>query len=205
LSITGDAAPKAKVLSISGDTTSKLETAGKTKVLTIGATAPASAAKENVDKEVPDAGVKVVAAKAIEKTGGPVAAQASSGKTSPTPSSGRNSPSRTEARAAREADAVAKEQAAEVDEEVLAEIYGKEHVNVIFLGRKLAVGSSSTILTSNIRSCRCGQINSWRLYIVRDWHGRRADNGKIQARSEGAGPRDMVSIMGFGFDKRRAL
>jgi len=36
--------------------------------------------------------------------------------------------------AAREADLVAKEQAADVDEELLQEMYGKEHVNVIFLG-----------------------------------------------------------------------
>ncbi|KAF2494905.1 hypothetical protein BU16DRAFT_527861 [Lophium mytilinum] len=134
LSITGDA-PKAKVLSISADPATKVETSGKTKVLSIGLSAtPASAAKENVDKEAPDAGAKVAAAKAIEKTGEPPAAKAATGKSSPTPSSGRNSPSRGEARAAREADAVAKEQAAEVDEEVLAEIYGKEHVNVIFLG-----------------------------------------------------------------------
>ena len=34
----------------------------------------------------------------------------------------------------REVDAVAKEQAADVDEEILEEIYGKEHVNLIFIG-----------------------------------------------------------------------
>lgn len=137
LSIGGDTAPKAKVLSISGDTTPKTESPGKTKVLSIGAAStpsgPASAAKENVDKEAPAAGAKVTAAKAIEKTGKPTGAAASSGRTSP--SSGRSSPSRAESKAAaREADAVAKEQAANIDEETLAEMYGKEHVNVIFLG-----------------------------------------------------------------------
>ena len=137
LSIGGDTAPKAKVLSISGDTTPKTESAGKTKVLSIGAAStpsgPTSAAKENVDKEAPAAGAKVTATKAIEKTGGPTGAAASSGRTSP--SSGRNSPSRAESKvSAREADAVTKEQAVDVDEETLAEMYGKEHVNVIFLG-----------------------------------------------------------------------
>lgn len=34
----------------------------------------------------------------------------------------------------REVDAVAKEQVADVDEEILEEIYGKEHVNLIFIG-----------------------------------------------------------------------
>ncbi|KAF1981528.1 hypothetical protein K402DRAFT_342144 [Aulographum hederae CBS 113979] len=133
LSITGDA-PKAKVLSITGDTP-KLETAGKTKVLSIGVPAApaASTAKDNVDKAVPEAGTKVAAAKAIEKTGEPT--PKASGKSSPTPSSGRNSPSRAEAIAAKkEADAVTKEQELDVDEETLAMMYGKEHVNVIFMG-----------------------------------------------------------------------
>ena len=53
----------------------------------------------------------------------------------PTPSvSGRSSPSAAEVREAkREVDAVIKEQAAQVDEEVLEEVYGKEHVNIIFM------------------------------------------------------------------------
>lgn len=80
-----------------------------------------------------DAGTKVTAAKAIEKTG--QTTKSSSGKTSPTPSSGRSSPSRAAAKAAsRNADAVADEQAADVDDETLNEIYGKEHVNIIFIG-----------------------------------------------------------------------
>ncbi|KAK5123487.1 translation termination factor GTPase eRF3 [Meristemomyces frigidus] len=109
------------------------KTAGGSKVLSIGIppAAPA-AAKDNVDKAEPAAGAKVSAAKAIEKTGEPTPAV--SGNTSPT-ASGRSSPSRAEQKAeARKADLVAQEQAQEVDEDTLEEMYGKEHVNVIFLG-----------------------------------------------------------------------
>ena len=78
-------------------------------------------------------GAKVTAAKAIEKTDSPAASQNS--KTSSSPSTGKPSPTPAENRAAqREADAVAKEQAADVDEEILEEVYGKEHVNIIFIG-----------------------------------------------------------------------
>ncbi|KAL2162188.1 hypothetical protein VTH06DRAFT_7101 [Thermothelomyces fergusii] len=129
----------AKVLSIGGDAPKP-----KAKVLSLGATAPA---KEEPKKEEPkkeetmkdeakkegtaEAAAKVTATKAIEKTD----SKAASGKTSPTPSSGRSSPSRAAARAAmRDADAVEKEQTADVDEETLKEIYGKEHVNIIFIG-----------------------------------------------------------------------
>lgn len=133
------APPKAKVLSISADTaTPKVEKTGQTKVLSIGATAPASSTtKQDVNKAAPEAGAKVAAGKALDKTGEATNADATTttGKTSSAPSSGRNSPSRAEQKAAaREADAVAKEQAADVDEETLNAVYGKEHVNVIFLG-----------------------------------------------------------------------
>jgi peptide chain release factor subunit 3 len=133
----------AKVLSIGGDAKPKA------KVLSIGATAPA---KEEPKKEEPkkeetkkeevkkaeakkegtaEAAAKVTAAKAIEKTD----SKAASGKTSPTPSSGRSSPSRGASKGVtRDADAVEKEQAADVDDETLKEIYGKEHVNIIFIG-----------------------------------------------------------------------
>lgn len=127
------------MLSLAADTTApKVEKAGQTKVLSIGSTAPSpsqSQAKKEAEKgkDTPEAGAKVTAKVAIEKTK-PVA-ETSSGKISPTPSSGRNSPSRAEQRAAaREADAVAKEQVEAVDEATLQEMYGKEHVNVIFLG-----------------------------------------------------------------------
>ncbi|KAK8190397.1 P-loop containing nucleoside triphosphate hydrolase protein [Phyllosticta capitalensis] len=150
LSIGGDGSTKVesaggtKVLSVGGESP-KLEKAGATKVLSIGTPAPSdnkSAAKAAADKDkgAPEAGKKVTAAKAIEKTGeaaGPAAAaeKASSGKTSPTPSTGRSSPTRAEIKAAKQqADMVAQEQSADVDEETLADMYGKEHVNVIFLG-----------------------------------------------------------------------
>jgi peptide chain release factor subunit 3 len=135
LSISGDA-PKAKVLSISGD-------APKAKVLSIGSTsAPAAAKKESAPAtKSAEEGAKATAVKAIEKTGESATPKSTgSGRTSPTPSSGRDSPTPAEIRAEkaekqaqREADAVAKEIEA-VDEEVLAEVFGKEHVNVIFIG-----------------------------------------------------------------------
>lgn len=120
-----DGAPK--VLSIGGDAPKP-----KAKVLSIGATAPVK--KEEPAKEpAAQEGAKVTAAKAIEKT--EKAGAGASGKTSPTPSSGRSSPSRAaEKKAVRDADIVEKEQAADVDEETLKEIYGKEHVNIIFIG-----------------------------------------------------------------------
>ncbi|KAA8565579.1 hypothetical protein EYC84_009431 [Monilinia fructicola] len=116
-----DGAPK--VLSIGGDAPKVLSIGGdapkpKAKVLSIGTPTPAK-------KEEP------------KKQAAPAPASAEAGaKTSPTPSSGRSSPSRTGAAkaAARAADAVEQEQAADVDEETLKEIYGKEHVNIIFIG-----------------------------------------------------------------------
>ncbi|GKT44071.1 eukaryotic peptide chain release factor GTP-binding subunit [Colletotrichum spaethianum] len=123
----------AKVLSIGGDAPKP-----KAKVLSIGGTVPP---KKEEKKEEPtkesgaaaaEAGAKATATKAIEKTG---ASTTKSGKTSPSPSSGRSSPSAGEKKAAaRDVDAVQKEQTADVDEATLKEIYGKEHVNIIFIG-----------------------------------------------------------------------
>ncbi|ESZ94298.1 eukaryotic peptide chain release factor GTP-binding subunit [Sclerotinia borealis F-4128] len=136
-----DGAPK--VLSIGGDAPKVLSIGGdapkpKAKILSIGNPTPAK--KEESKKEATpssaEAGAKVIAAKAIEKTEKTPAA--ASGNASPTPSSGRSSPSRTGTgaakAAARAADAVEQEQAADVDDETLKEIYGKEHVNIIFIG-----------------------------------------------------------------------
>ncbi len=138
----------AKVLSIGGDAP-KPKAA---KVLSIGMPAapkdepqqpkaePKESKKSNEDAAAEkgasaDAGAKVAATKAIEKTGESTKpSKTASGKTSPTPSSGRSSPSRDVKGPTRDADAVANEQAADVDDETLKEIYGKEHVNVIFLG-----------------------------------------------------------------------
>ena len=125
-----DGPPIVKTLSIGAE---KPATApAKTKVLSIGV--PAPAAPESKKDASAEDGAKMTAAKAIEKTREPTTG--TNGNTSPSPSSGRSSPSATETtrQEKREADAVAKEQAAAVDEEVLEEVYGKEHVNLIFIG-----------------------------------------------------------------------
>lgn len=127
-----------KVLSIGGDTSAPKP---KTKVLSIGGAAAAPKKDESPKAEpsnTPEAGKKATATKAIEKTGEKAgkaaAAGKTSGKSSPT-ASGRNSPTAGEKKpTAREIDAVQKEQAADVDEDTLKEIYGKEHVNIIFIG-----------------------------------------------------------------------
>ncbi|KAK5166836.1 translation termination factor GTPase eRF3 [Saxophila tyrrhenica] len=135
----GGAAP-VKTLSLSASDTGaaapKVEkSAGGAKVLSLGAsTPPAAKPKEESKPAEPTGGKKVTAAKAIEKTGESAPATEKSGNTSPT-ASGRSSPSRADAKfEQRKADLVAKEQEKEVDEEALSELYGKEHVNVIFLG-----------------------------------------------------------------------
>lgn len=142
------APPKAKVLSIGATSSS---TAPKTKVLSVGAPAPAPAAKTETASKgdskgaaAAEAGAKVTAAKAVDKTDKKADSKAaSSGKSSPTPSGGRSSPGRSSpargaeaAKATRDANAVAKQQAADVDEATLKEIYGekREHVNVVFIG-----------------------------------------------------------------------
>ncbi|KAI0019144.1 hypothetical protein F4780DRAFT_459366 [Xylariomycetidae sp. FL0641] len=130
-----------KVLSIGGDPP-KAKPAGGTKVLSIGVPTPPKdePKKEDTaaDKEpTAEDGTKATAAKAIEKTGEstkPTKSKSGSGKTSPTPSSGRSSPSRGGKGAGKNADAVANDQAADVDDDTLKEIYGKEHVNIIFIG-----------------------------------------------------------------------
>ncbi|KAI0509690.1 P-loop containing nucleoside triphosphate hydrolase protein [Xylaria bambusicola] len=132
LSIGGDAAkPKAaKVLSIGMPAAPKDEPK-EPKAEPKAATEDGAAEKNTAA----DAGAKATATKAIEKTGESTkTSKTASGKTSPTPSSGRSSPSRGAKGASRDADAVMNEQTADVDEETLKEIYGKEHVNVIFLG-----------------------------------------------------------------------
>ncbi|KAF5014174.1 hypothetical protein F66182_14932, partial [Fusarium sp. NRRL 66182] len=157
-------APKAKVLSLG-------ESAGapKAKVLSLGTPA---ATKPTKDETAPgdskgaaaaEAANKVTAAKAIEKTEKKAEAKAaSSGKASPAPSSGRNSPGRSSPsrsdgpKATRDADAVAREQKADVDEATLKEIYGekREHVNLVFIGHvdagKSTLGGSILYLTGMV-------------------------------------------------------
>jgi peptide chain release factor subunit 3 len=114
------APPKAKVLSIG--------------VPTSTSTAPKKPASPTTSKEdaattKPEAGAKAAAVKAVEKTGEKV-----TGKTSPSPSSGKSSPTPGEAKKLRNAEEVAAAQTADVDQSVLEEMYGKEHVNIIFIG-----------------------------------------------------------------------
>ncbi|ESA42137.1 putative translation release factor erf3 [Neurospora crassa] len=129
LSVGGDA--PAKVLSIGGDAPKPAA-----KVLSISGTAPAKEEpkKEAAKKEgTAEAAAKVTATKAVQKT----ESAAASGRTSPAPSSGRASPSAAKSgnKVSRDVDAVEKDiQSADVDEDTLKEIYGKEHMNIIFIG-----------------------------------------------------------------------
>ena len=126
-----EGANSAKILSIGGE-------APKAKVLSISATTPSSEPAQGTDKKeslATEDGSKTIAAKAIEKTEKNNDKAASSRGASSTPTSGKSSPTRADTKQnAREADAVAKEQAADVDVETLEEVYGKEHVNLIFIG-----------------------------------------------------------------------
>jgi peptide chain release factor subunit 3 len=128
---TSSQTPKAKVLSIGLDATTKVEKAGQTKILSIGSTGSAASKSEPKPGEKTDSaesGAKITAAKAIQKTGESVPSSSTSGagKTSPSPSSGKTSPTRADSKPVmKEADAVAKEQAVDVDEEILNEVYGK--------------------------------------------------------------------------------
>ena len=74
------------------------------------------------------AGARSTAAKAVEKSG---AEKSSSGDPASTPSSRRSSPPPGGKGGTRDVDAVKKEQTADVDDETLKEIYGKEHVNIV--------------------------------------------------------------------------
>ena len=111
-------APKAAVKALSIGVPSATPAAAKTSSPTIR-DAP----------KLPENGAKVTAAKALEKTG-----ERASGKTSPSPSSGRSSPTQTEPKQAKTAEQLEKEQEADVDVETLKDMYGKEHVNLIFIG-----------------------------------------------------------------------
>ncbi|KAK1764561.1 P-loop containing nucleoside triphosphate hydrolase protein [Phialemonium atrogriseum] len=135
------AAPPVSVVSPPGpsnapsDSTTKPVSLPKAKVLSIGISAPPKEEnkgekKQEVSAKV-EAAAQVLAAKAVKKSD---AKEGGSGKTSPTPSSGRSSPSRGGKDGARDPDVVQKEQTADVDDETLQELYGKEHVNILFMG-----------------------------------------------------------------------
>ena len=110
------------------------------KTLTIGAETPGATKPKTSEPTPSEAGtipaedaVMKNAAKATENSREPVTN--ASTDSSASPSLGRSSPSAAENREVkRKADAVAQEQAAQVDEELLEEVYGKEHVNLIFIG-----------------------------------------------------------------------
>ncbi|KAL4955959.1 P-loop containing nucleoside triphosphate hydrolase protein [Aspergillus filifer] len=162
------ATPKAKVLTIGGASNSPA--APKTKVLSIGTPTPASTTPSSDSGNLADAkgpaaveaAAKVTASKAVDKTEKKAEQKAAaSGKSSPIPSGrnspGRSSPSRGEsAKEKRDANAVAMEQQADVDEETLKEIYGekKEHVNIVFIGHvdagKSTLGGSILYATGNV-------------------------------------------------------
>ena len=146
LSIGGESAPKAKVLSIGGDTaTLKPEVPTQPKVMSLKSTEPLTQPSNTAttptkqpqqndsNAKAADEGSKAATAKSADKSDEPAAVPENKGSTVSSGQSGANKS--TEARApAREVDAVAKEQQEDVDEETLEEMYGKEHVNVIFLG-----------------------------------------------------------------------
>ncbi|KAL8958875.1 MAG: hypothetical protein Q9193_004151 [Seirophora villosa] len=177
------APPPVKTLSIGAEAV-----APKPKTLSIGADVPGATSKDPPPSA--DAGAKVTAAKAIEKT--EKSSSAASGKTSPSPSSGKSSPTPAEAKAAsREADAVVKEQAAEVEEEILEEIYGKEHVNLIFIGHvdagKSTLGGSILYATGMVdertmdkykREAIEAGTESWYLSWVLDLNKEERSKGK---------------------------
>ncbi|EEU46801.1 uncharacterized protein NECHADRAFT_58889 [Fusarium vanettenii 77-13-4] len=194
---TQPAATKPKVISISADSSAPKP---KAKVLSISGSGVATPVKQEEPAKAepsnePEAGQKATATKAIEKTGekaGKAAAGGkTSGKTSPSPASGRNSPSASEKKAAREADAVEKEQAADVDQETLKEIYGKEHVNIIFMGHvdagKSTLGGSILYATGMVdertmekykREAKDLGRESWYLSWVMDLNKEERTQGK---------------------------
>ncbi len=162
--------------------------ASKPKVLSLGT--PAAPADTKKDAPKAEEGAKVAAAKAIEKTEKTTAS--SGGTASPGPSSGTSSPSRAEPKAAaREADAVAKEQTADVDEKTLEEIYGKEHVNIIFIGHvdagKSTLGGSILYATGMVdertmeryrREAKEAGMESWYLSWALDLTREERSKGK---------------------------
>lgn len=123
------------------------DTAPKPKILSIGVPAPPKASEPKADSPTTkntasedkgpetestpaEAGAKLKATKAVEKSGEKI-----SGKTTPpSKTGGKSSPTPAETKKKMDADAVAQAQTADVDAAVLEEMYGKEHVNIIFIG-----------------------------------------------------------------------
>ena len=180
------AAPVVKSLSLGGD-----GTVGKPKVLSIVDTTATPASKK-LEEPTPIAsdGAKVTAAKAIEKSEKTSTAKPN-GKASTPASSGKSSPTPTADLKKVETDAVVKEQAEEVDTEVLAEVYGKEHVNIIFIGHvdagKSTLGGSILYATGMVddrtmdkykREAKEASRESWYLSWVMDLTKEERSKGK---------------------------
>lgn len=121
-------APKAKVLSIgvpAAPATKEKKTDSPTTK-----TAPAEDKAPDAETKPAEAAAKVKAEKAVEKSGDKI-----SGKTTPpSKTGGKSSPTPAETKKSRDANALAQAQTADVDATVLEEMYGKEHVNIIFIG-----------------------------------------------------------------------
>jgi len=141
LSLSAEDTKTPKTLSISaadtGAAAPKVEKSGGTKIMSIGVSQTSSSTsspKPDADKTSTSAAAPV---KKNDKAGD-ASTEANKAATSTVSdaAAATSSPIITaEARAeARKADAVLEEQAADVDEELLREMYGKEHVNVIVLG-----------------------------------------------------------------------
>lgn len=123
-------APKAKVLSIGVPAPPKATEKKPDSPTTKTAPAATKEAAAAPDATPAEAGAKVKAAKAVEKTGDTI-----SGKTTPpSKTGGKSSPTPAETKKKMDADAVAQAQTADVSAAVLEEMYGKEHVNIIFIG-----------------------------------------------------------------------
>jgi len=142
------APPPSKPAAAPAPTVAKADSApSKPKVLSIGVPAAPAATTKKADSpttktgppedQMPaptpstaEDGAKVNAAKAV-------AGDKISGKTTPPSKTGGKSsptPAQTEAKKKADAAAIAAAQTADVEQSVLEEMYGKEHVNVIFIG-----------------------------------------------------------------------
>ena len=115
--------PKAKVLSIGAEAPSAPKSGG-TKILSIGT--PAAAPKPTKPKEEQKKPAAAAGETAATKPAQPLKPQE---KTASAPSSKADSRP-----AAVDIDAVTKEQQADIDQELLADVYGKEACSVVFLG-----------------------------------------------------------------------
>lgn len=192
LSLSADGtASKPKVLSIGSD-----GTASKPKVLSLSADGsvdtPAPKEKETASEDAPESapaptGAETVAKRAIEKTGESTPAKSSNASPSETPRSATPSEPAAEV----STDTVLNEQLEHVDEAAMLEMYGKEHLNVIFLGHvdagKSTLGGSILVSTGVVdqrilekyrKEAKESGNESWYLSWVMDQNKEERDDGK---------------------------